>query len=205
MNFLAHLVLAPQTPRGLIGSIAPDLIRGPLPDNLHPEVLASAREHQRIDRHTDAHPAFVRTRDRLRGVVDPRLAGVLADVLYDHVLARDWVDWRSDTLAGFIAQTEEALLGQCGFVPAGMQVIVRRMVDERWLASYASSEGIRARLATMSARLTRRMDRPIDLTVGADELAGLYAPIADDFSELWPDLNRFVQQHRDAAEHRLAS
>ncbi|MGB0768489.1 MAG: ACP phosphodiesterase, partial [Phycisphaeraceae bacterium] len=94
MNFLAHLVLAPPTARGRLGSIAPDMIRGPLPSHLDAQVVAAAREHQRIDAFTDAHPAFLRTRDRLRGVVDPRLAGVLADVLYDHVLASRWSTYR---------------------------------------------------------------------------------------------------------------
>lgn len=62
VNFLAHLVLAPTTPQGLVGSIAPDLIRGPLPRDLDLLVADAAAEHQRIDRFTDAHPAFHRTR-----------------------------------------------------------------------------------------------------------------------------------------------
>lgn len=205
VNFLAHLVLAPQTPEGLVGSIAPDMIQGPLPADLHQTVLASAREHQSIDRFTDAHRAFVQTRDRLCAVVDRRLSGVLADVLYDHVLARDWARWRNDDLAAFVSDTEQGLLAALTHVPVRMQVIVRKMIDEQWLVSYATSAGIRARLDTMSTRLTRRLNRPMSLMISESELADLYRPIADDFEQFWPDLIAHVDRKRESAFDRVAS
>lgn len=205
VNFLAHLVLAPQTPEGLVGSIAPDMIRGPLPADLHEAVLAAAKEHQSIDRFTDAHRAFVRTRDRLCAVVDRRLAGVLADVLYDHVLARDWARWRGDDLATYLGVAEQGLLAALKHVPVRMQMIVRKMIDEQWLASYATSTGIRARLETMSARLTHRLDRPMSLMISESDLAELYPLIAADFAELWPDMIVHVDGLRGSASNRLAS
>lgn len=206
VNFLAHLVLAPQTPEGWVGSIAPDMIRGPLPADLNEAVLAAAKEHQRVDRFTDAHRAFVRTRDRLCAVVGRRLAGVLADVLYDHVLARDWSDWRSDDgLASFVRDAEQGLLDALPHVPDRMQMIVHKMIDEQWLASYATSQGIRDRLETMSDRLTRRLDRPMSLMISESALAELYPSIATDFAELWPDLIVHVDGLRGSASNRLAS
>lgn len=196
MNFLAHLVLAPQSPHGLVGSIAPDLIRGPLPKDLHPQVLVAAREHHRVDRFTDAHPAFARTRVNLRDCTDPRLTGVLADVLYDHILARDWTDWRSDTLSTFIQQAEHNLLHHTQLMPADMQQIVRLMIDEQWLASYASVQGLRDRLAAMSRRITRRLGRPFDLALTEQQLESIREAITQDFAALWPDLKTNVTQHR---------
>ena len=205
VNFLAHLVLSPQTPEGLIGSLAPDMIRGPLPDDLHPAVYASAKEHQSIDRFTDAHQAFSRTRERLGSIVSTRLAGVLADVLYDHVLARDWAQWRDDTLAAYLEPTEQGLLGALPHVPIRMQVIVRKMLDEQWLASYATTDGIRARLETMSQRLTRRLDRPMSLSISAADLADHAQALTEDFAQLWPDLLEHVDRFRSGSRGRLAS
>ncbi len=204
MNFLAHLVLAPQTPEGLIGSIAPDMIRGPLPSGLHEAVLAAAKEHQRIDQFTDAHRVFIQTRERLCAVVDRRLAGILADVLYDYVLARGWGRWRGDDLLTFVAETEQSLLDSLHHVPVQMQMIVRKMTDEHWLASYATSSGIRARLETMSLRLSARVARPMSLRVTEQELAGLFPSLVEDFSRLWPDLVAYVDQNRDRPIKRLA-
>lgn len=205
VNFLAHLVLAPQTPEGLIGSIAPDMIRGPLPADLHIEVAESAREHQRIDRWTDAHAAFHQTRERLRACVDSRLAGIVADVLYDHVLASRWADWRSDSLEVYVDFAQGHLMDQRHLVPDRMQQILCKMIEEQWITSYATPHGIRQRLSDMSHRLAVRVERPIDMTVSAKDLDRLIGPIADDFSRLWPDLIDAVDRHRQDNPRRIAS
>lgn len=205
VNFLAHLVLAPQTPEGLIGSIAPDMIRGPLPTDLHEAVAIAAREHHQIDRYTDAHRAFGQTRQRLSEVIDPRLSGILADVLYDHVLARDWVRWRREPLADFLSQTQGSLLGALPHVPVGMQMIVRKMIDEQWLASYATVAGVRARLETMSQRLIRRVDRPMSLMISEQALSDLDQGLTEDFALFWPDLLGYVVRSRLEGQERLAS
>ena len=205
VNFLAHLVLAPQTPEGLIGSIAPDMIRGPLPDDLHGAVLVAAQEHYLVDRFTDRHRAFGQTRERLSAVVDPRLSGVLVDVLYDHVLARDWAFWRNDTISAYLDETERRLIQALPHVPIRMQMIVRKMIDEQWLASYATPEGIRARLEQMTQRLTRRMDRPMSLLISEEDLADHNPGLTTDFAEFWPELITHVEQSRAKTQERLAS
>ena len=205
VNFLAHLVLAPQTPEGLIGSIAPDMIQGPLPKDLHPEVMAAAKEHHRIDRFTDRHSAFAQTRDRLSDLVDSRLSGILADVLYDHVLARDWSDWRSDAFTSYVDQAHHQLLKAMPHVPVRMQVIVRKMIDEQWLTSYATAGGICARLDTMSQRLTRRFGRSISLIISEEDLTKHGDALCADFAAFWPDLLEHVDQGRDVSDSRLAS
>jgi len=204
VNFLAHLVLAPQTPEGWVGSILPDMVRGPLPRDLRPAVLEAAREHQRIDRYTDTHPAFVRTRDRLKDSINPRLAGVLADVLYDHVLARDWSKWQGGSLAAFIDNAHQGFNDHEVLMPDDMRWRVRLMVDQGWLASYQTPEGIRDRLVQMSARLSHRLDRPMSLVIEPDDLQRIYTMIADDFDVLWSDLMDFVAEHRRNAATRLA-
>lgn len=206
MNFLAHLALAPQTPHGWVGSIAPDLIHGPLPDDLHPEVADAALEHQRIDRFTDRHAAFHRTRDRLEGLVESRLRGILTDVLYDHALARGWARLREDPLDGFIATAEQALADHPELMPAEMQTIVRRMMQEQWLASYASPVGLAERLAQMNRRINARLNRTMDLAITPQQIDRLYPAIAEDLDWLWPDLIAHVKDHRERAQStRLAS
>lgn len=196
MNFLAHLVLAPQTPQGLTGSIAPDMIRGPLPSELASGVREAALEHQRIDRYTDTHLAFYRTRDRLRTIVQPRLAGILADVLYDHVLACDWSAYRSDTHFDFVERAHQHLSSQLHIMPHDMRWPVELMIQQQWLMSYATADGIRARLDQMSQRLSHRVGRAMRLTPSEADLKAVYPQIADDFSVLWPDLIALVARRR---------
>lgn len=197
-------MLAPQTPSGLIGSIAPDMIRGPLPKGLDADILLAAREHQRIDRFTDSHPVFARTRSRLVGLTDPRLTGVLADVLYDYVLARGWSQYRDDPFKPYVANAEQSLLDQVEQVPADMQWRVRLMVAEQWLASYATAAGIRARLVTMSGRISSRLGRNMDLAPPLQAIESLYPALAEDFALFWPGLQAFVTDQRRTQQARPA-
>ncbi len=206
VNFLAHLVLAPQTPHGLVGSIAPDLIRGPLPKTLHPDVAAAAREHQRIDRFTDTHRAFHRTRQRLAEVIRPRFAGVLTDVLYDHILASNWPAWRTDRFDVYTAGCEEVLASHAELMPSDMRFVVRKMIDEHWLSSYATADGLHARLTQMSARLSRRFGRVVDLCPPITTIRAVARGSTDDFNAFWPELLHDVRNERDnQAVGRLAS
>lgn len=205
VNYLAHLVLAPQTPQGLIGSIAPDMIRGPLPADLPRAILDAAQEHQRIDRYTDTHHAFHRTRELLKQHVDPRLSGILADVLYDHVLASRWQDWRDDAFDRFVQDAEQALMRQRQQVPVGMQMIIGKMVEQGWLSSYNTAEGVLARLRQMSQRLSRRLDRKMDLALSPDALSEVFSAVADDFAVLWPRLKDYVDRCRTQTPDLMAS
>lgn len=198
VNFLAHLVLAPQTPDGWCGSIAPDMIRGPLPSDLPAEVMDAALEHQAIDQFTDTHPAFYKTRDRLRSIVNPRLAGVLTDVVYDHVLARDWSRWQGSDFVAYVTHVETYLAKRLGVLPEDARWKVQLMVDQHWMLSYPTTQGLRDRLDQMSARLTQRVGRPMSLTPSAEDLERVYPDVADDFSVIWPDLLAFVDERRQA-------
>ncbi|MEO0475668.1 MAG: ACP phosphodiesterase, partial [Planctomycetota bacterium] len=113
--------------------------------------------------------------------------------------------WQSEALAEYLERTQQHLITALPEVPVRMQVIVRRMIDERWLSSYATVAGIRARLATMSQRLTRRMDRAISLEITEGDLAEQDQALTADFSQLWPELINHVQQYRLDAKARLAS
>lgn len=129
----------------------------------------------------------------------------MADVLYDHILARDWAQWRDGSLADYLDHAEQGLLDAFPHVPVRMQMIVRKMIDEQWLASYATVDGIRARLETMSERLTRRLDRPMSLSISERDLADQNQVLTEDFGRLWPDLLKHVGRSRSNSHGRLAS
>lgn len=208
MNFLAHLLLAPPTPHGRVGCLVPDLLRGPIPTDLEPQVLAAATEHQAIDRFTDRHPAFLSTRDRLRPSCD-RYAGVVADIMLDHALAAQWADHHPAKLADYAAAVGQDLDTHPHLMPPAMRPIAQRMTEEDWLSTYATASGIRLTLARVSRRITERLSRPIDLTPAADTLDddAQRAALLADFARIWPDLLDCVTDHRknNQPHHRAAS
>ena len=203
MNFLAHLVLAPDSAEGMVGALAPDLIRGPLPRDLRPGVLDAAREHQLIDRVTDAHRAFFTVRDRLRPALG-RYAGIAADVLFDHALASHWELYRpvaNEDLPGYARRVGGILTAHRHLMPERMQYATAMMVEQDWLSGYATIAGIRLTLERMSRRFSERLNRVVELTPAADLIMGDSAWLHAAFGTLWPDLRSAVARSRLALTH----
>ncbi|MEM6459149.1 MAG: ACP phosphodiesterase [Planctomycetota bacterium] len=187
MNFLAHLVLADDTPASRLGNLLPDLHRGRLPDGLHPEVAAGVRRHRRVDAYTDRHPAFERSRRRLRPD-QGRYAGVIADVLYDHTLCLRWSDYVAMPRRTFIDSCYAAMRGRLDLVPPRAGAIVRAAAAEDWLGHYDTVDGIRHTLRRLSARLRERFGREVDLAAAADVLQRDLDGFLADFDVFFPDL-----------------
>lgn len=196
MNFLAHALLAGDDPALIVGGVAGDFIKGTLErrlaEGLPPDLVRGVALHRAIDAFAESHPAFRRSRDRI-SPLRRRYAGVLVDVLYDHLLAREWAAHHPRPLPAFVADVYALIgerLGDLG--PAAPTL--RLMAAEDWLGSYASRDGI----AAILERMARRARRPNPLAGGEDELADNAAWAADcgefvadamDFAAAWSARN----------------
>lgn len=197
MNFLAHLFLADDSPESRIGSLMPDLVRGPLPRDLHPVVAAGAMLHRKVDGFTDTHRIFYQSRQRLRerhGLY----SGILVDVIYDHYLAANWQRWHDQSLDAFVADVHGSFTQGCDHMPERMRTIVGRMDSQQWLLCYASLDGIELTLQRMSLRLSERFDRDVRLHDAMDEMRAEYDAFGDDFAGFFPQLCRFAEVTKPA-------
>ena len=88
MNFLAHLWLTDRAGLPLAGAILGDILRGALPADMPEPLARSVMLHRHVDAHTDRHPRVVAAREHFAPGAR-RYAGILLDVLFDHVLAQD--------------------------------------------------------------------------------------------------------------------
>lgn len=198
MNFLAHLYLTDVEPAMMVGGLLPDLVRGPAPRGLDAAVAAGVANHRRVDAFTDTHPRFHRSRARLRPT-QGIFSGILVDVFYDHFLSMGWDRLHPEPREAFIDRAHSALHRHAALAPPPMRPIVRRLIEQRWLGSYASFDGLRLTLGRMSARFTDRFERDIDLTTAVADLQTHYDALADDFACFFPDLLSHIGiDHRPA-------
>ncbi|MGB0767173.1 MAG: acyl carrier protein phosphodiesterase, partial [Phycisphaeraceae bacterium] len=116
-----------------------------------------------------------------------------------------WSTYRDEPFAPFVDRVQRDLFDHRHLVPRRMRLIIDTMIEQGWLASYATPSGIRARLDTMSKRLSRRLSRPMSLVISAEQLESHLPDLADDFAELWPDLIDCVDRSRVGSIDRLAS
>jgi len=185
MNFLAHAVLAGDEPALIVGGVVGDWIKGLLPAGLPPDLARGVALHRAIDRHADEHPAFQRSRSRV-SATRRRYGGVLVDIFYDHLLARDWPQPvpLAATCAGIYAQ----LAAREAALPEAAQHAMRLMAAENWLGNYAQLAGI----ADVLQRMSRRARQPNPLAGGEVELLADPAGFATDYAEWYADAQIFT-------------
>ncbi|MCZ7646085.1 MAG: ACP phosphodiesterase [Planctomycetota bacterium] len=183
MNFLAHLLLAPDTPAGLAGNLGGDFLSPHELPTLAPEVQAGIRRHHEVDTFTDTHPDFRASCARVPAPF-ARYAGILVDVYYDHLLSLRWAAYASEPLDAFIARVERTLLEHAELAPVRLREVLPYMVEQGWLGSYADPEGLRSTLR----RIGRRFRKPAPLDAAVDGLLAEREAYLADFECFFPQL-----------------
>lgn len=191
MNFLAHALLAGDDPALIVGGVVGDWIKGLLPGRLPPDLARGVALHRAIDSHAETHPAFQRSRQRM-SAERRRYAGVLVDIFYDHLLARDWAE-------------ETPLAAACGVIyghidarlpdlPETARPALSLMARQDWLGSYATVEGI----ADVLRRMGQRARQPNPLAGGEADFLRDAAGFEADFGEWLRDARTFAAKWRES-------
>ena len=154
MNFLAHLWLSEHARLPLAGAVLGDTLRGALPPLMPEPLRQSVQLHRRVDAATDRHPRVQAARAGF-GDGSRRYAGILLDVLYDHLLARDWPDFSAEPLPAFARRAALAVAAEARWFGHAGQPAPRAEPFAALLSSYGESEGIERALRRTAARLRR--------------------------------------------------
>ena len=115
-----------------------------------------------------------------------RYARVIADVFFDHCLARNWPRYSSVDLDAFVESVCRGMERHADAIPVQDRARARfaRMVESRWLGMYATRAGLDRVFAGL-ARRARFGDR---LGEAADDLDRHYPAIEAAFHVLMPAL-----------------
>lgn len=191
MNFLAHLYLAGDSVYFQIGNIMADFVHINDQKSYPPEIIAGILLHRKVDRFTDEHPVFRRSRRR----IDPRyrhLQGIMVDLFYDHFLAKYWREYHPEPLEAFSQRIYRRLEDHHHILAPGLQRLLPYMISGNWLVAYRDVDGIEWALGGLS----RRMRRKNVLAGGAAELRKHYAGLEGDFREFFPQVVDFAAQFK---------
>jgi acyl carrier protein phosphodiesterase len=185
MNWLAHLYLSDDDPAMRFGNLVADLVKGSDRQRLSDEVRRGIVQHQRIDALTDHDPLFCRSKRRVPERFD-RFAGILIDILYDHLLARDWPRYSAVPLAEFTASVYATFDDFFSQIPDETRAILMRMASQDWLGSYRTLAGIEDVLRRLSRRIESRIGVDPRLHEAVPMLADEMPRLADDFAAFFP-------------------
>lgn len=146
-------------------------------------MAAGIRVHRQIDKFTDAHPIWRRSRERFEAPAR-RFAGVAVDVLYDHFLAAAWDRYSDQHLASFSEAVYAGVAQYEALFTPRLRRVFRAMREGDWLVAYADFEHVRWALERMSMRSIRLAG--LRATIG--QAAANLAALRQDFHEFFPQL-----------------
>jgi len=183
MNWLAHFLLSEPTPGFRVGSILPDLVRTTSLGVLPPDVQLGIERHYRVDRFTDSHP-IVRRSISLFPSNLRRYAGVLVDIFYDHVLAREWGLFSSVPLGKFMTEVYASFELCRDDLPSEANLRLGQIREGDWISTYQDVSGIAEALRRMRGRLRR----PFDVAGAMRVLEEHYEAFRLDFNVFFPEV-----------------
>jgi acyl carrier protein phosphodiesterase len=189
MNLLAHFYLSQKNEDLLTGNFIADEVKGQYRHKFSAEIAAGIELHRYIDSYTDSHPVFLQSSRRLCKRFG-HYGSVIADVFYDHLLAKEWDIYHTETLEDFAIWVYRALVKNLSIMPKGSQYMLPYMIEHNWLVRYRSLNGIERSLKGISERAT--FENNIQRSI--DELRENKAPYEKEFNEFFPQLISAVEQ-----------
>lgn len=193
MNYLAHLVIAQHSRTSLVGNFLGDFVKGRVADlDMPDELKLGIAMHRKVDVFTDSHPQVIISRQRI-SPQRRRFAGIIIDLAFDHLLAKNWISYNKQTLASFVEDFHSLLQHGRETLPEQSLKIIPHLIAGNWLLNYQSIEGVAYAINGISERYRRRFGRENQLLGGVQEVEDNLKSLNDDFETFFPELLRFAK------------
>jgi acyl carrier protein phosphodiesterase len=140
MNYLAHAYLSFGDKNILLGNMISDFVKGNKQYQYREPIRKGIILHRFIDTFTDTHEATHEAKSVFRNAY--RLySGAIVDVVYDHFLANDLLEFTESSLYQFSQETYLALTAQEEVMPLVFRTMFHFMRSQNWLFGYRTSSG----------------------------------------------------------------
>lgn len=188
MNFLAHLYLSGSDIDIRLGNFIGDYVKGKSLERFPIGVQKGITLHRAIDSFTDKHLATRSCIELLRPGYG-KYAGVVVDVLFDHILANEWVKYSDSDLKWFTRRFYFQMVMRYPYLPDKVRHFLPFMIRSNRLYSYRTQEGVKRAIDIMSSvtSLPDNSDYAIEI------LAGSYPQLSFHFNTLFPEMIEFVR------------
>lgn len=196
MNFLAHLHLADPDPGLMLGGVVADFARNPEVARLPEDVRRGVQLHRLIDGFTDRHFVVGRSCARIARKLG-WFSGIVIDIYYDHILARNWERYSGESLRKFADRAYAVLRGRLAAATPEAHRFLTQFIENDQIVRYATTEGITQTLTRVALLIARRLPkRAIWLPDAIPDLLALDPLLEADFHSFYPELVDFVVRQR---------
>jgi len=191
MNWLAHVFLSDSDINHRIGNLVTDLVKARPWGGISEAALKGIGTHKLIDSYTDSHPVVKRSMERLgeRG----KLRSVTIDILFDHMLTKNWDKFSDTTLKEFLSDFYQNLKNEIPKHPMQIQEFLESIVTSNRLGLYAELSGVSSALERIDSRLSERVLKIENSSQYFDAVVENYSDLELDFLEFFPQLANEVR------------
>ncbi len=139
--------------------------------------------HRAIDSFTDMHPVVRKSIKRLQPQYH-KCAGIIVDVFYDHLLAKNFSDYSPISLPVYSQSFYRLIQQRKNEMPVNMEKLIHSMVSRDWFNGYATYLGIEWSFKGISQRL--RFESGIEKAT--EDLKRDYDLYLEEFRIFFPEL-----------------
>lgn len=152
MNYLAHAYLSGDDDELLIGNFIADHLRGNDFSKYPQGVINGIRLHRKIDAYTDTHPLFKASKRVFYEEFD-KYSGILVDIYFDHLLARQFDLFHPQSLDSFSENVYQVYRKNEHLMPEFSSRFLSYVLKNKVYQNYSSLEGIETVLKHLSQRI----------------------------------------------------
>ncbi len=164
MNYLAHAFLSNNNKDLLIGNFIADHLRGNDFKDYAPGIIEGIYLHRKIDAFTDAHPDFKASKRIFYNGFE-RYSGVLIDIYFDHLLAKNFYEYSSVALKDFCDTVYTVYSENQHLLPKSSSNFLDYVLKNNIYYEYSTITGIEKVLFHLSHRIKHgvMLDRSVEL------------------------------------------
>jgi acyl carrier protein phosphodiesterase len=152
MNYLAHAFLSFNNEPITVGNFIADHIKLADAGHLPPEIKQGVLLHRRIDYFTDTHPLFIKSKRNFYDGFE-RYSGVLVDIYYDYLLAKNFDKFSDVKLEAFTKNIYSVLQNNTHHLPDSSKGFLNYVLQNNTFYEYSKIEGIEMVLKHLSYRI----------------------------------------------------
>jgi len=186
VNYLAHIYLSNEEEEITLGNFIADGVKGKKYVQFPLGIQQGILLHRAIDSYTDAHPIVRKSTKRLHKKYS-HYSGVIVDILYDHFLAKNWTQYHSIPLHKYTENFYNLINSNFDRLTPRIQKMMPYMIEQNWLLSYASIDGIGKILDQMN----RRTNNQSKMNLAVLELTTYYKEFEEEFTLFFEDIKKY--------------
>lgn len=184
MNYLSHALLSGPNDEILTGNMMGDSVKGNTFNTKYSKSISDGIVlHRFIDNYMDTHPLIKIGKKRIWPNYR-HYAGVVMDLYYDHLLAKNWSRFSDISIDEFAQETYHRLEIHWDVMPEEAKMVIGHMIRKNWLGNYNSLEALTRTFQNMSKR-TKFISH---METAVDDLSKYYEVYNDEFLSFFEEM-----------------